>query len=190
VKIAAQKIRRKLNHRHEAYILARVAGKMGAVAAREAGFGERRARQTAYELEQDPAIRARIAELRAEKLRALHMDADEILARAAMIARSDPRALFDEKGNLRPLSELSDQEAAAIAGIESSEEFDGKGKDRVKVGDVRKVRLRDPMPALRLLAEHKKLVKSPEEGLNALAGAIADRLKAARERRRTQESKP
>lgn len=174
MKIAAQKIRQKLNHRHEAYILARVAGKMGAAAAREAGFGARRARQTAYELEQDPAIRARIAELRAEKLRALHMDVDEILARAAMIARSDPRALYDVDGKLRPLSELNDEESAAIAG------FDRDGRPR----------LRDPMPALRLLAEHKKLVKSPEEGLNALAGAIADRLKAARERRRTQESKP
>lgn len=180
----AHKPLKKLGDRHEVYCLARVAGKTKTAAAKEAGYTGSRANRQGWEMERDPLIAARIAELRAERFRALQMDADEILARAAMIARADLRALYDEKGKLRPISELSDEEAAAIAGIETVEEFDGTGKARVKVGDVRKVRLRDPMAALRLLAEHKKLVKAPEEGLNALAGAIADRLKAARERRR------
>lgn len=181
----------KLNERHEAYCLLRVAGRHQTDSYMEAGFSAKRetARKEASMLERDPLIASRLKALWAEKFRALHMDADEILARTAMIARSDARSLFDEKGNMRPLHELTPEEAAAIAGVETLEEFDGTGKDRVKVGDVRKVRLRDPMPALRLLAEHKKLVKAPEEGLNALAGAIAERLKAARERKRKEPEK-
>jgi phage terminase small subunit len=183
---------RVLNGRHEAYCLLRVAGRNQTDAYLEAGYGCKSrdtARKEASKLERDPKIAARLAVLWAEKFKALHMDADEILARTAMIARSDVRSLFDDKGNMRPLHELTPEDAAAIAGVETLEEFEGTGKDRVKVGDVRKVRLRDPMPALRLLAEHKKLVKAPEEGLNALAGALAERLKAARERKR-KESKP
>lgn len=177
---------KELSVKHETYCQARAAGMNGAAAARAAGYTGSRAGRTAYELEQFPLIRERIREIASVRWKALQMEADEILARAAMIARADARALFDDSGKLRPLSELTDQEAAAIAGIETVEEFDGTGKARVKVGDVRKVRLRDPMAALRLLAEHKKLVKAPEEGLNALAGAIADRLKAARERKRQE----
>lgn len=180
-----------LNERHEAYCLLRAAGSMQSRAYLEAGFKPARhaAKKGAWELEHDPKIQARIAELRAERFKRLHMDVDEVLARVAMLARLDSRTLYDDKGNLRPLHELSEEEAAAIGGIETLEEFEGTGKDRVKVGDVRKVRLRDPMPALRLLAEHKKLVKAPEEGLNALAGAIAERLKAARERKRKEPPK-
>lgn len=181
----------KLSPRHEEFCLHRVAGMRLGPAYMAAGMGRtlKQATKEAWTLEQQPLIQARIAELRAEKFKALHMGVDEILARTAMIARADPRALFDERGNLRPLHELTDEEAAALAGLETVEEFDGTGKNRVKVGDVRKVRLRDPMPAIRLLAEHKKLVKAPEEGLNALAGAIAERLKAKRAAKRQEPPK-
>lgn len=162
-------VKRGLRHKLEAY---NAAGFKGASV------------QSASRLSFDPLIKARIGQLMGERFKALQMDVDEILARTAMIARADARALFDEHGNLRPMSELDEEEAAAVAGIETLEEFDGTGKDRKKVGDVRKVRLRDPMPALRLLAEHKKLVKAPDDGVNALATALADRLKAARERAR------
>lgn len=182
---------KKISPWHEEYCLHRVAGLRLAQAYMAAGKGRsvEQAKKDAWALEQDPKIKARLAELRAEKFKKLHMDVDEILARTAMIARSDARALFDDKGNLRPLHELTDEEAAALAGLETVEEFDGTGKNRVKVGEVRKVRLRDPMPAIRLLAEHKKLVKAPEEGLNALAGAIAERLKAKRAAKRQEPQK-
>lgn len=176
----------KMTPRHETYCLCRAAGLSGAESARRAGWSGTRARSRAYELEQMPLIKERIATLVQERFKALHMDVDEVLARVAMIARADARSLYDEQGRLKPMHELTDEEAAAIAGVETVEEFSGVGKSRVKVGDVRKVRLRDPMPALRLLAEHKKLVKAPTEGMDALAGAIADRLKAARERKRKE----
>lgn len=154
-----------------------------------AGFAAQGARQSAWRLRHEPVVAARIAELMADRFKKLHMDVDELLARTAMIARADVRQLFDKNGALVSPAELDMEAAAAVAGIETIEEFEGTGEARVKVGEVRKVRLRDPMPAIRLLAEHKKLVKAPDEGVNALASALADRLKAARERKR-KEPKP
>ena len=184
----AQKPLLKLNAMHEDFLLRYVARPNNATAAYiAAGFSPGGAKQSASRLLKDPLIAKRLKQLIEEKHRALHMDVDEILARAAMHARIDAAALYDEKGNLRPIHELEEQASVGIAGIEVVETFDGKGKDRVKTGEIKKVRLRDPMPALRLLAEHKKLVKSNDEGVNALASALADRLKAARERRRTKE---
>ena len=161
-----------LNAAHEAFLLNLAARPSNACAAYiAAGFSPGGARQSAHRLLQDPLIKARLAQLIEEKHKALHMDVDEILARTAMIARSSAAQVFDEKGKPRPIGELTEAEAAVIAG------FDNNGMPR----------LRDPMPALRLLAEHKKLVKSNDEGVNALASALADRLKAARERRRNKE---
>lgn len=181
----------KLSPQHEVFCIAYVAMRQnGARAAVEAGYSVKTAKQIASRLVADPLIKARISELMAEKFRALHMTADEVLARAALVARSDVRGLYNEDGTLKAPHELDDTAAAAVAGIEVLEEFDGSGKDRVKVGETKKVRLRDPMPAIRLLAEHHKLVRTPDEAANAIFGALADRFKRARERKRNKEPKP
>lgn len=180
-----------LNQRHELFCLEFVArglkDQQGAYIA--AGFSPQGAKSSASHLRWDPLIAARIAELLADRFKRLHMDADEILARAAMIARADMRALYDDKGNLLSPNELDMESAAGVASVKVFEEFSGTGKNRVKVGETREVRLRDPMPAIRLLAEHKKLVKAPDTGVNALANALAQRLGAARAQKR-KERKP
>lgn len=179
----------KLNGRHEEFCLYYISnGQNASKAAASAGFSPKTSKEIGGQLLRDPLIKARLGELLAEKWKKLHMDADEVLARTAMVARADVRQLFNDDGTLKPISEIDETAAAAIAGIEVLEEFDGKGKDRVKVGETKKVRLRDPMPALRLLAEHKKLVRTPDEAANAIFGALADRFKAARERKRKKES--
>jgi phage terminase small subunit len=177
----------KLNEKHELFALEFVARGLRGLEAAHKAAGFAGTRQTAHQLRHDPLIKKRIAELMAEKFKALHMDVDEILARTASIARADVRGLFDEDGNMRKPGDLDEAEAAAIAGIEVVEVFDGAGESKVKTGEVKKVRLRDPMPALRLLAEYKKLVKQPDDGVNALASALAERMKAARERQRTKK---
>jgi phage terminase small subunit len=181
---------RRLGPQHEAFLLHYVARPHNATAAYiAAGFSPNGAAQSVNQLLKDQLIRDRLKVLIEEKHKALHMDVDEILARTAMIARTSSAVLYQADGNLRPIGELEETEHAAIAGVEVTEIYSGTGKDRVKVGETKKVRLRDPLPALRLLAEHKKLVKNNDEGVNALASAIADRLKAARERRRAKESR-
>lgn len=177
-----------MHHRFIAHYVARPHNASAAYIA--AGYSPQGARQSAHNLLKDPLIKAEVARLIEEKHKALQMDVDEILGRVAMLARINVAALFDENGKMKPLHELEEHEALAIAGVEVEEIASGTGKKREVIGSVKKVRLRDPMAALRLLAEHKKLVRNNDEGVNALASAIADRLKAAREkvRKSRQES--
>lgn len=173
-----------LNDRQEAFAQHYAATLNATDAFRKAGYASQHPDSDAYRLKQLPRVRRRINELRSQIHEQVKMEAVEVLARAAMIARSDIRGVIGPNGEIADLRNLDEEVSAAIAGVDVLEEK----VDGAVVGYTKKVRLRDPMPALRLLAEHLKLVKNDSEGVNALAGAIADRLKAARERRKQKES--
>jgi phage terminase small subunit len=179
---------KQLGPQHHRFIANYVARPHNAAAAYiAAGFSPGGARQSVHKLLRDPMIQAEIKRLIEEKHKALHMDVDEILARAAMLARIDVAALYDENGALRPIHELDESASIAISGIEVQEITSGTGKNAKVIGSLKKVRLRDPMAAIRLLAEHKKLVRNTDDGVNALASAIAERLNKARMRRKAKE---
>jgi len=156
-------------------------------AAREAGYSENGDRQNGYRLSKDKKIAARIKELRGAYFEALQMENSEILARLAAAARTDIRQLYAENGAFKAMGELTFEEAAMITSVEADEEVSKDGEVRTI---IRKVKVRDPVPALTILAKHKKLIGTElEEGLNNIAAAFADRMAAARQRRRTQEGK-
>lgn len=178
----------KLGPQHHRFIANYVARPHNAAAAYiAAGFSAGGAKQCAHRLLQDPDIKAEVKRLIEEKHKALHMDVDEILARAAMLARIDAAALFDQNGALKPMHELDETASIAISGVEVQEITSGTGKNVKVIGSLKKVRLRDPMAAIRLLAEHKKLVRNTDDGVNALASALAERLNQARMRRKAKE---
>lgn len=179
---------KKLGPQHHRFIANYVARPHNAAAAYiAAGFSPGGAKQSVHNLMKDPLIKAEIKRLIEEKHKALHMDVDEILARAAMLARIDAAALFDEHGALKPMHELDETASIAISGVEVQEITEGTGKKAKVIGSLKKVRLRDPMAAIRLLAEHKKLVRNTDDGVNALASALAERLNQARMRRKAKE---
>lgn len=79
---------------------------------------------------------------------------DQVLRELAAVGMSDVRKLFDAHGQMKPLHELDDATAASIAGIESLEEFEGRGENRKAVGIVRKIKRFDKNKALELLGRH------------------------------------
>lgn len=79
---------------------------------------------------------------------------DRVLKEFARIAFFDPRKLFRDDGTPRPINELDDDTAAAIAGLDVSEEFDGSGPDRVFVGYTKKYKVSDKKGALDSVARH------------------------------------
>lgn len=66
----------------------------------------------------------------------------------ARLAFLDIRKAFDEEGRLKPIHELDDDTAAAIAGIETEALFEGRGDDREMIGRLHKLRLSDKKAAL------------------------------------------
>lgn len=109
-----------------------------------------------------PDVQAARAEIARNAVENVGITQEMIAREIGRIAFGDPRKLFDEHGNMRPVHELDDETAAIVAGIEIMErEIEGKhGKKAVK----RKIKYRrwDKRQALRDLAEMAGAAKGVE----------------------------
>ena len=79
---------------------------------------------------------------------------DKVLTQMARISFHDIRRLYGPDNTLMDVKDFPDDMVPAIAGIETFEEYQGKGKDREFIGYTKKVKLWDPNPALTNLAKN------------------------------------
>ncbi len=157
-----------------------------------AGYGRQNAYGQAQALLCSPDVAERIRELRKPRLKALDITAQRTLLELARVSFADIRGVVDpQTGTLKPVAELDDDVAASISGItvetrnERVSEVDlatGEVKQKLISVTVTKIKRYDKVPALNILAKHFKLVGDEGDGVNALASALADRLKGARRR--------
>lgn len=110
-----------------------------------------------------PHIQAEIAKRRERISQKADVQAADVLLALARIAFADIRKLYDEHGNLKPIHELDDDTAAALAGIEVEEIYAGRGDEREQIGMVKKVRRYDKPKALELLGKHLALFPTRAE---------------------------
>lgn len=94
-----------------------------------------------------------IAARQDERLAQMELTNERVAREIARLAFFDPRKLFDKQGNPLPITELDDDTAAAIAGLEVLEEFEGSGRDRVLIGHVKKYKVSDKNSALEKAAK-------------------------------------
>lgn len=157
------------NPRHELFCreFVRLNGH-GTKAAIAAGFAKAGAHVTASRLLKNPKIAARIEELEKqlhEKLeKKTEITRERVLQEYAKLAFFDPRKLFDEDGNPKKITELDDDTAAAIAGLEVNSQLltdealvevegeDPENRDVLSV--VRKYKIADKKAALDSIAKH------------------------------------
>ncbi len=166
------------NPSHEAFAQTYALSGNSRKAAVECGY----AAAYAYSLTSHPDISARVNEIVKQRFAKAGISAERTLIEIARIAFHDPRELFDDEyGTLRKMHELGDDVAAAVSRVEVEGRSEGHGKDK-EVFTVKKIRTHDKMAALSLLARHFKIVGEDSDGVNALANALADRLKTARVR--------
>lgn len=89
---------------------------------------------------------------RAEKNR---ITADEVLKELVNLGFSNPKRLFDEEGNVKPLKEWADEDARCVQDIE----FETKaytapdGEERI-IRVIRRIKLWPKLPALEMVAKH------------------------------------
>lgn len=142
----------------------------GTQAALRAGYAESGAKVTASRLLTDANVRADIDARLAKAAAVAEITVERTLKEIARIAYGDPRTLFDAQGNLRPLHEISDDSAAMLASVESMEEYDGRGEERVAVGMTRKVKTWSKVKALdqcmAFLGMHKSVNPAAQGGLS------------------------
>ena len=102
----------------------------------------------ACRLLQNPKVALRVNELKELQLRRHQVTADRVIAELAKLAFLDIRKAFDEEGKLKPIHEIDDDTAAAIAGLEVESLFEGRGENREQVGPAYKIKLSDKKGAL------------------------------------------
>lgn len=131
----------------------------------------------ASELMSRDKVKARVKVLQAEHAERLAVDRARVIKEIARLALFDPRSLFDDKGVPLPIQELPGDAAAAIAGLEVLETFEGSGDDRTFIGYTKKYKLADKNAALEKLAKHLGLYEQDNKqklGLADLLKGMAD----------------
>lgn len=129
-------------------------GRNGTQAAITAGFSPNGADVTAVRILGDVRTQSLLQECMAAHEAKTGLNTENILREIKRIALYDPRKLFTETGELKAVHELDDDTAAGIASLEQDEITDGFGKEAVKIGTTKKIKLWDKVRALDMASKH------------------------------------
>jgi phage terminase small subunit len=133
-------------------------------AARKAGYSERSAAAQGAELLKNPKVRAALDRAIENRAIRVGVKADDVLGELLRLARVDIAGAYDEKGQLKPIHEIPEDIRRAIAGVDVEQLFEGRGKDRVQIGNLVKVRFWDKVRGLELLGKHLRLFDEKQAG--------------------------
>ena len=128
-------------------------------AAIDAGYRESVARTKAYQWvsnsELKPQVYEAIQKAMDKRADRIEISSDKVLQEIAKLAFNDPRKLFDDDGRIKPISELDENTAACICGIETFHKVVGDDKDGMAV--LTKIKISDKGQNLERLGKHLKL---------------------------------
>lgn len=158
----------KLTGQQEKFALGVASGKTQADAYREAyPLSQRWKPESVYAkasaLMANDKVAIRVNELRERITNTGIASAARVLLEASRIALFDPRKLFFDDGMPKPITALDDDTAAALAGLDVVEEFEGSGEDRKFVGYTKKYKVADKNASLEKLFKHHGLYKKDNE---------------------------
>lgn len=142
-------------------------------AAIRAGYSVRRSEVTGCELVSNRKVAEAIAIKRKRLEIKTEITQERVLKEFARLAFFDPRKLLNDDGTPKPINELDDDTAAAIAGLDIEEANDNRGV-------VRKYKIADKKGALDSVARHLGMFND-KLNLN-VTDALADRLSRAKSR--------
>lgn len=117
----------------------------------------------------DVRVASAIAARRSVLQDRLEITTDRVLRERARLAFFDVRKLFNDDGSPKPINELDDDTAAAIAGLEVAEIWEGSGDNRHFVGYLKKYKLTDKSASLTALEKHLGLYEADNKQKSALA---------------------
>ena len=171
-----------LTVQQENFCLAIVAGKTQADAYRQAYPRSKKWKDEAVYVKAsilmaNDKVKIRVKELRERITKTGIASAERVLLEASRLALFDPRNLFNADGSPKPITELDDDTAAALAGLDIHEEYEGSGDGRVFVGYTKKYKIADKNSALEKLFKHHGLYeldnKQKTDPLSELLKAIS-----------------
>lgn len=167
-----------LNGKQQRFVVEYLKDLNATQAAIRAGYSEKTARQQGSALLSHPAILPLVAVKAEKQFAKAELTAERVLEEMRRLAFSDIRGICDSEGNLKPLSELTDEQASCIAATEIIQRNLTSG-DGV-MDKVHKVKLWDKTKNLELLAKYFNLL---QEQVNVnVTLTLPTRLAAGRQR--------
>jgi phage terminase small subunit len=146
------------------------------------GFSPKTAASQGSRLLKEVKTQELLEKRRSQLRQKLELSTERTLQEVARLAYLDPRQLFNADGTTKPIHELDPDVAAAIAGVEITHEWSGKGEDRRLVATSTKYKIADKNAALDKAMKHQGLYKADNLQRNPLEGLSRDTLKAIAER--------
>ncbi len=125
-------------------------------AAERAGFSVKTSRQIGANMLCDPRVKARICELIEERAQRTMITQDRVLLEVARLAFNDPRRIFDENGNIKPILAWPDDVAAAVSSIKVSEEK--QDEDTGVISQIKEIKFWDKGKQIELAAKYLGLL--------------------------------
>jgi phage terminase small subunit len=102
----------------------------------------------------DSKIATRLQALKKPVIEKMELNLEKVLTENMHLAFFDIRTMFNENGTLKPVSEWSDSIGASVKSIEIDELYEGSGKDRIRIGETKKVQFWDKSAAIDKLMKH------------------------------------
>ena len=113
----------------------------------------------------EPKVQEYLAELISKRQERTDLKADEAMKECCRIALADVAGAFNEDGSLKAITDMPLDLRRAISGFEVLEVFEGTGKEKVYVGDLKKVKFWDKVKSLDMLFKHHGLFAKNNEQL-------------------------
>lgn len=122
-------------------------------AAIRAGYSEKTANRIASRLLSKVDIQSAIQEAIDKRKERVEITQDDVVKEWAKLAFYDPRGFFDENKKMKHVSDLDDQTASAVAGMDVTRRFIGTSEEP-EWEETTKIKLVDKRAALDSVAKH------------------------------------
>lgn len=114
------------------------------LAALAAGYSEKTAASQGSQQLNNPKIQHEIAKRSKKAITKLEISAENVFAEIKKLAFFDPRKLYNADGSMKAITELDDDTAAAIAGVDEEKLYERFNKGQAKnTGTIKKVKFVD-----------------------------------------------
>lgn len=145
---------RKLNPKQTRFVAEYLVDLNAAQAAIRAGYSQKTARHIGNRLLTNVHVAEAVRAGQMAREKRTHITQDRVLQELARLAFFDIRQLYHADGRLKAPHELDDDTAAAVAQLESIEEYAGRGEDREAIGTTKKAKTFSKDAALTLAMRH------------------------------------
>lgn len=153
----------------------------GAAAATRAGYSDKYPDRQAHILLKNPEIAAAIDAAKTQRSLETSVDARWVLRSLVNEAEADLADLFDpETGDLRPIHQWPlHWRKGLVQGIDIKVLFDGSGKDRKKIGVIKKIKLDSRIRRKELIGKHVAVNAFQEQIAQGVTDGLGERLERA-----------